>query len=331
MRVVSGERVLAETVAGSGRSSASVRQFSIPVTDTAGDVLARLDVFVSTESVASEVARLRWTMAGYSVVFLILGLVAIRVLTDRLTRPLACMVEVAQHIADGDLSQRAQPSSIPDVARLASSFNQMVERLQASQALLENILEGLPAPVALFDADLRCVYHNRAALGWPARPEPEPRDPSLFWERLPASPEALTRMKRGSPTVAGERRTRVHGRDHARPARAHVSLLRQPVRPGESGGRDRVRREHHRAQGRAEGARAQRGTPPAGPEDGGGGAPRRRRGARLQQPAHRHRRQRRPPSHGGGVRPRARRGLRGHRTARPRSPPSSWPSAASRC
>ena len=199
LRVERDGSVLASAIgaASADRSRAPVRELSVPVTTIDGETLAQLRLEVTTRAVVTEVHRLRWMMAGFSLVFLVLGLVASRVLTDHLTRPLACMVDVAEHIAEGDLSQRALASSTPELARLAEAFNGMVERLHASQARLEDILEGLPAPVGVFDKDLRCVYHNRAAVGWPVRPVPDERDPSLLWEQLPAPREVVERMKAG--------------------------------------------------------------------------------------------------------------------------------------
>jgi signal transduction histidine kinase len=47
----------------------------------------------------------------------------------RLTEPLECLAEASERIAGGDLGARAEPSSIPEINRVAATHNTMVDRL----------------------------------------------------------------------------------------------------------------------------------------------------------------------------------------------------------
>lgn len=196
VRLVTSDGVQLRSEAPERATDGGVLNVVVPV--MAGtDTLARIYTSVSTASVLDDVRLVRRSMALFSVIILVTGLVVTWLLTYRLVHPLSSMVGVAERIAAGDVGVRAEKSSHPEANRLAEAFNRMVERLQASQQRLEDILEGLPAPVGLFDKDLDCVYHNRAAMGWPAREVPAELDPSTFWDQLPAPPETVSQMKEG--------------------------------------------------------------------------------------------------------------------------------------
>jgi two-component system OmpR family sensor kinase len=72
----------------------------------------------------------------------VLGLVAARVLSSRLTRPLAAATAATQAIAAGDLSARLDERGRHDdeLAVLARSINQMAEALQRSRVLEQQFL-----------------------------------------------------------------------------------------------------------------------------------------------------------------------------------------------
>src|SRR5207253_11273818 len=54
-------------------------------------------------------------------------------LADRALRPVEAIIQAAQRIAAGDLTQRlAVPSTLDEIGRLAATFNDMIARLEAS-------------------------------------------------------------------------------------------------------------------------------------------------------------------------------------------------------
>jgi signal transduction histidine kinase len=88
---------------------------------------------------------------------LLLGLLAVAFLVGRAVRrmaaPIGEVMEAADRVAGGDYSTRVQVRATGEVGRLASSFNQMTERLQASEtqrrALLADVAHELRTPLSV--------------------------------------------------------------------------------------------------------------------------------------------------------------------------------------
>ncbi|MFN4148701.1 MAG: sensor histidine kinase [Rhodocyclaceae bacterium] len=104
---------------------------------------------------------------------LVLGLMLITLwflLRRHVIRPLMVLDEVTQAFSEGQLTKRAPLVGDDEIGRLASSFNQMAERLEAQmaqlarhEAYLQQILDGLPDGVRVIRvADMRVVLANRA-------------------------------------------------------------------------------------------------------------------------------------------------------------------------
>jgi two-component system sensor histidine kinase MprB len=82
-------------------------------------------------------ARLRLILALVSVAGIAVAAVVGRLLTRRLTAPLREVAEAAAHIADTrDLTRRIDVDGTDEVGQLAARFNEMLDRLEASQAEL---------------------------------------------------------------------------------------------------------------------------------------------------------------------------------------------------
>jgi signal transduction histidine kinase len=88
---------------------------------------------------------------------IILGLLAVAFLAGRAVRrmaaPIGDVMEAADRVAGGDYSTRVQVRGPGEVARLANSFNQMTERLQANEsqrrALLADVTHELRTPLSV--------------------------------------------------------------------------------------------------------------------------------------------------------------------------------------
>jgi PAS domain S-box-containing protein len=102
------------------------------------------------------------------------------VLSDRLSAPIAALVEGTRAVASGDFSQRAAVASRDEIGTLTQSFNSMTlqlaearaqaERHQAAlgqaKAYLESLLANLSAGVLAFDEELhlRAANHSAGAI-----------------------------------------------------------------------------------------------------------------------------------------------------------------------
>ncbi|HKQ00292.1 MAG TPA: HAMP domain-containing sensor histidine kinase, partial [Actinomycetes bacterium] len=88
---------------------------------------------------------------------IILGLLGVAFLAGRAVRrvaaPIGDVMEAADRVAGGDYSTRVRVRGPGEVGRLASSFNQMTERLQASEtqrrALLADVAHELRTPLSV--------------------------------------------------------------------------------------------------------------------------------------------------------------------------------------
>jgi signal transduction histidine kinase len=88
---------------------------------------------------------------------LVLGLLGVAFLAGRVVRrmaaPIGDVMEAADRVAGGDYSTRVQVRGPGEVGRLASSFNQMTARLQASEtqrrALLADVAHELRTPLSV--------------------------------------------------------------------------------------------------------------------------------------------------------------------------------------
>jgi two-component system sensor histidine kinase MprB len=110
-----------------------LRMLTVPLAPGGGLQLAR-----SLESADSVLSRLRLVLA-----VLVLGGVAVAAALSRLfsrpvIAPITSLTDTAAHIqATGDLRRRLSGGGSDEVGRMASSFNAMLERVQDSQAALE--------------------------------------------------------------------------------------------------------------------------------------------------------------------------------------------------
>lgn len=86
-----------------------------------------------------------------SFVLLVLGAVAMWIISRRFTSPLARMTAAAEAIARGDYSQRVDDSGYYEIARLGSSFNRMATEVEAANRNLQEAADD--AAKAKFTAE----------------------------------------------------------------------------------------------------------------------------------------------------------------------------------
>lgn len=94
---------------------------------------AYFEVFALQE-LERTLSTLQWTLAGAGAVTTAAGFAVGRWASRRVLRPVAEVAEVAAAISGGELGTRLQVSEDPDLAPLASSFNEMVGALQERMA-----------------------------------------------------------------------------------------------------------------------------------------------------------------------------------------------------
>ncbi len=130
-----------------------------------GQMLGYLYMGFSLEPLNASLARSRFVLAMVSLLVFLLGMGAAFVISIFITRPLSEIVQTADRIAQGDLSQRAAVASNDEVGHLATSFNKMIDSLEtaykeqgASQARFRAVIEHATDIIGLIDANGRILY-----------------------------------------------------------------------------------------------------------------------------------------------------------------------------
>lgn len=146
----------------------------------------------------AELDRVTQKFAAGSVLSLLLGLVVVCgvtwMMSDRFTRPILHLTQVARRISQGDLSGRMQGQYSGEIGELAHSFNVMAEsteqavlQTQKKQEQLEGVLQGMDDGVLCVDSSNRVVFLNQRArelLSAPELKEGSALDGSLLIRRL---------------------------------------------------------------------------------------------------------------------------------------------------
>ncbi len=104
----------------------------------------RLGAFQARMEAGVEAARHRLMVQslGWGMLVLMIGIVITRLIVRSITGPLAKVTEVAQHIARGDLSQRADIERSDEIGILAAAFHEMGDALQRKAEAAQEIATG---------------------------------------------------------------------------------------------------------------------------------------------------------------------------------------------
>jgi len=124
---------------------------TVPVWASGGQVIGVARVALPLTQIEERVSRLRYTIAGASLLTALLaGLLAV-LIAERMTRPVRRLTDLAEQIAHGDLTGRIRVTSRDEVGRLGRAFNQMAGELQAQMGAMDaqrNMLTAVLANMA---------------------------------------------------------------------------------------------------------------------------------------------------------------------------------------
>jgi len=159
-------------VSGGMTASGEIYQTMTPVRYR-GRTVGRLFAGMSLQTANADAARSRATIALVTIIAFALSALAVFALSAFITGPLQRIVETAEKIADGDLSQRAAVRTEDEVGQLARSFNRMVDRVETAYGELADLNRTLETRVVertrelaeseeryrvLFERNLAAVY-----------------------------------------------------------------------------------------------------------------------------------------------------------------------------
>jgi len=114
------------------KDGSAFRLFSVPIREN-GALVNIVQVGTSLQPVEEMLHRLVLVLLVSAPIALAAALGGGWFLADRALRPVEAIIQAAQRIAAGDLTQRiAVPSTLDEIGRLAATFNDMIARLEAS-------------------------------------------------------------------------------------------------------------------------------------------------------------------------------------------------------
>jgi len=124
---------------------------AVPVRVSGGQVIGVARVALPLTQIEERGARLRYTIAGASLLTALLaGLLAV-LIAGQMTRPVRKLTDLAERMARGDLAGRIRVTSRNEVGRLGGVFNRMAGELQAQIEAMDaqrNMLTAVLAHMA---------------------------------------------------------------------------------------------------------------------------------------------------------------------------------------
>ncbi len=108
-----------------------------------GEELGKIYMGFSLAPLRVEISELRENIGKLSLIIFITGSILAFLIGWFFTKPLTEIVSTLNKISDGDYSQRVKVKSNDEVGYLASSFNEMIEKVQSSNEEMEIINKEL--------------------------------------------------------------------------------------------------------------------------------------------------------------------------------------------
>jgi signal transduction histidine kinase/CheY-like chemotaxis protein len=121
---------------------------------------------MSLDVVRRHIREMRSTVAMLSILLFLGGMVVVIAISAFITKPLRHMTALAEEIAEGDLSKRANVRTGDEVEDLARSFNSMVEKLERAYNEVEHMnvdLQGQKEALRAAHNDLEMRVQQRTA------------------------------------------------------------------------------------------------------------------------------------------------------------------------
>jgi len=135
-----------------------------------GRVVGIVRVALPLHRVEAHVARLRRTILTATLLTALSAVFLALLIAERIARPIRQLTQVAERMAEGDLSARLLPSTRDEVGVLTQAFNQMSNRLREAistlakeRGRLAGVLNNMADGVLITDGDGRVRLINPAA------------------------------------------------------------------------------------------------------------------------------------------------------------------------
>ncbi|MEM7025067.1 MAG: EAL domain-containing protein [Pseudomonadota bacterium] len=124
-----------------------------------------VSVGLSRDGMHAQVVALRDRAIHLAVLFIFAGMLLTYLLTRRITRPLAQLIDSTEAVSLGRLDARITVQSSDELRQLADAFNRMLDRLDAttvSRDYMTDILQSMSEALVVLSRDGRISLANRA-------------------------------------------------------------------------------------------------------------------------------------------------------------------------
>lgn len=101
--------------------------------------LGKLYIGFSLEQYHNDIYDARLTTTVIGIIVFIIGLLIVVFISNRITKPLMCMLDTAQIISEGELKQRIQLRTKDELSSLADYFNTLAEKLEKAYHRIEKV------------------------------------------------------------------------------------------------------------------------------------------------------------------------------------------------
>ncbi len=147
----SGQAFTADTVGG--------KEILIPVEGPSG--LSVIRVFVPSEVLTQGVASTITTLIGVGIILVLTAVVVARVVARQMSKPVVAAAEVAERLADGDLTARVVPAGPPEVVELGRGLNRLGDRidhlLASERELIADLSHRLRTPITALRLEVDAI------------------------------------------------------------------------------------------------------------------------------------------------------------------------------
>ncbi|MBN1579782.1 MAG: HAMP domain-containing protein [Anaerolineae bacterium] len=140
------------------------------VNPTSGTVLGIIRVSLPLSEVTAQVNRLQRAVLLAALIATLMVAVLAAIIAERITKPIRRLTQVAEQVAEGDLSARLLPTTRDEIGKLTQVFNRMADQLDEKittlaqeQSRLSAVLDNMAGGAIIIDQSERVRLINPAA------------------------------------------------------------------------------------------------------------------------------------------------------------------------
>ncbi|WMW66340.1 methyl-accepting chemotaxis protein [Nitratidesulfovibrio liaohensis] len=116
----------------------------------------------ASEDVSNDINVILLVMLLTGSIAILCGLAMALLLNSNIARPITRIASIARKIADGEMSLRIEAASRDEIGELSAAFNFLVDKVETMLTLNRTVLNSIPDPVLMVDAQRSIILANQA-------------------------------------------------------------------------------------------------------------------------------------------------------------------------